>query len=297
MTASMGPLASWLERRETSTSVSFRGKIYRWAAICCILLAAATTNCWSQEMPPDIGDIEAGKQLVVGMTKFDNLPFYGVRDGELIGIDVDIARQIGKVLGVAVRFDRSAASFQDVVQLVIDGKVHAGISKLSITPGRMKTVSFSAPYLELRQAVLVNRLWLSQNGADRDLAEVVRGYRGSVGLIAGTSYEAFSKINFPRATYIPRTNWDEVLGDVMSGRTGLAYRDEFEVKRVFIDRPDSSISVKSVVLTDNKDYIAVAVGYRSSQLLQIINFVLRDKFSSLNVDRVIARYNSLVGGH
>jgi len=263
-----------------------------------LVLAAAIfgTQASAQSIPPDIAEIKKSGQLVVAMTSFDNLPFYGGPPHNLVGLDVEIGKKVAAILGVKAVFRRDAPTFQDVVEQVRRGEAHVAISKLSITPPRLATVKFSDPYVKLHQGLLINRLWLSKNEAGRDIADVVRNLDGSIAFIRNTAYETFAKINFPHAQYEPRDNWDQVVLDVNTGRVAVAYRDEFEIKKITLEHPESSITTKAVTLTDSTDYIAAVVDWRSDQLLQVVNFVIRNDFAHINVKKLIDMQRQMSGG-
>ena len=256
------------------------------------LIMASTVKAETVVVPPDIAEIKKSGQLVVSMTSFDNLPFYGGPADNVIGLDADIARKVAQLLGVKVVFRRDAATFQDTVEQVRRGEANAAISKLSITPPRLATVRFSDPYVRLHQALLVNRLWLSQNEQGRQTPDVIRNLTGSIGFIKDTAYETFAKISFPNAVYSPRNTWNNVLEDVISGKVAVAYRDEFEIKKIALERPESSINTKAITLTDSTDYIAAVVDFRSTQLLEVINFVIRNDFNNINVKKLVDMYQA-----
>lgn len=262
-----------------------------------LVFAAAifSTTSDAQSLPNDIAEIKKTGQLVIAMTSFDNLPFYGGTPDNLQGLDVAIGRKVAAILGVKPVFRRDAATFQDVVEQVRRGEANVAISKLSITPPRLATVKFSEPYVKLHQGLLINRLWLSKNDRGRDVAEVVRNLDGSIAFIRNTAYETFAKINFPNARYEPRDNWEQVVADVNSGRVAVAYRDEFEIKKITLEHPESSLTTKAITLTDSTDYIAAVVDYRSDQLLQIVNFVIRNDFAHIDVRKLIEMQRKMSG--
>lgn len=72
----------------------------------------------AQDGPPEIEAISNRGHLIVAMTSFDNPPFYFVDHGHLEGIDVTLAEEIGQALGVEVKFDRTAETFNEVVERV-----------------------------------------------------------------------------------------------------------------------------------------------------------------------------------
>lgn len=238
---------------------------------------------------PDIESIRRANKLVVVMTKFDNPPFYSGTPDKMIGLDVDIANQIGRILNVSVEFRRDAATFQETVEQVRNKQADIAISKLSITGPRMTMVRFTQPYVQLRQAMVVNRLWMSQNANGRTSSEIIRTFNGPISFIRGSSYDTFARANFPNATYHPESSWDNVINGVMEGRYAAAYRDDFEIKRVATERPSASISTRTVVIQDSLDNIAAAVHPDSQQLLSITNFVIQNNFNNITVESLIKR--------
>lgn len=262
-----------------------------------VLVSTIFSTCaGAQSLPPDIAEIKKTGKLVIAMTSFDNLPFYGGPADNPQGLDVEIGKKVAAILGVKPVFRRDAPTFQDVVEQVRRGEANVAISKLSITPPRLAMVKFSDPYVKLHQGLLINRLWLSQNDHGRAIADVVRNLDGTIGYIRNTAYETFAKINFPHAKYEPRDSWAQVVQDVNTGRIAVAYRDEFEIKKISLEHPESSITTKAVTLTDSTDYIAAVVDYQSDQLLQIVNFVIRNDFANIDVRKLIDMQRQLSGG-
>jgi ABC-type amino acid transport substrate-binding protein len=114
-------------------------------------------------LPADIAAIKKANVLIVAMTKKDVPPFFSGEGADIKGLDVEIANRIGVLLGVPVQFKRDAESFAEVVEQVRDGRADIAVSKLSVTGPRLQVVRFSDPYIKLRQSLVINRLWLSQN--------------------------------------------------------------------------------------------------------------------------------------
>ena len=155
--------------------------------------------------PPEIDEIKKRGKLIVAMTAFDTPPFYGGTVDNMSGLDVEISKKIAKILGVPVSFNRDATSFAGVIDQVVAGKADMAISKLSITGPRLNVVKFSTPYVKLHQAMIVNRLWLSQNTKNGDQESAIKGFNGSISFIANSSYDTFARTSFPKALYKPET--------------------------------------------------------------------------------------------
>jgi ABC-type amino acid transport substrate-binding protein len=241
-------------------------------------------------LPTDIAAIKKAGKLVVAMNGKDSPPFFSGKDDNLHGLDVDIARSVGKQLGVPVEFRRDADSFDEVAEQVRDGRADIAISKLSITGPRLQALRFSAPYVTLKQSIIINRLWLSQNTKGREPYEVIRDFDGKISFIRNSSYDTYARINFPKATFLPEDDWDIVIANVTSGKINAAYRDEFEIKKISFEKPEAALTTKTITISDSVDQIGVAVRPTSLQLLGIANFVISSEYNNIDTKRLMNRY-------
>ena len=243
-------------------------------------------------LPADIAAIKKANVLVVAMTKKDVPPFFSGEGDDIHGLDVEIARRIGVLLGVPVQFRRDAESFAEVVEQIRDGRADIAVSKLSVTGPRLQVVRFSDPYVKLRQSLVVNRLWLSQNSQGREVYQVIREFNGKISFIRNSSYDTFARINFPNAQFLPEDKWDVIIDRVTRGDIAAAYRDEFEIKKIAFEKPDAAISTKTITIADSVDNIAVAVNPRAIQLLSIVNYVIKNEYNNIDTRKLMDRYKA-----
>lgn len=243
-------------------------------------------------LPPDIAAIKKKNVLIVAMTKKDVPPFFSGDAENIRGLDVEIARRVGVLLGVPVEFRRDAESFAEVVEQVRDGRADLAVSKLSITGPRLLTVRFSDPYIKLKQAMIINRLWLSQNSQGKEVYEVLRTFNGKISFIKNSSYDTFARTNFPKAVYLPEESWDTIINNVTNGKIAAGYRDEFEIKKISFEKPEAAITTKTVTISDSIDNIAVAVNNNSIQLLGVVNYVIRNEYSNIDTKKLMDRYKA-----
>ena len=243
-------------------------------------------------LPADIAAIKKANVLVVAMTKKDVPPFFSGEGDNIRGLDVEIAKRIGTLLGVPVQFRRDAESFAEVVEQVRDGRADIAVSKLSVTGPRLQVVKFSAPYVKLRQSLVINRLWLSQNGQGKEVYQVIRDFNGKISFIRNSSYDTFARINFPNATFLPEDKWDVIIDNVTKGTIAAAYRDEFEIKKIAFEKPDAAITTKSITISDSVDNIAIAVNPKAIQLLSIVDYVIKNEYSNIDTKKLMDRYKA-----
>ena len=118
-------------------------------------LAAATlfTACGKKPEAPAAAAPAAAQAIVIGLD--DNFPPMGFRDdkGELVGFDIDLAREAGKRVGVEVQFKPIDWSAKEAE---LSGKrVDVLWNGLTITEERKANILFTTPYLENRQIIVV----------------------------------------------------------------------------------------------------------------------------------------------
>lgn len=81
-------------------------------------------------------------------------PFEYYDNGRIVGIDMDVARAICDVLGK--QFEVVDMEFDAVITSVQTGKADAAIAGITVTEERKKNASFTDPYTNVRQVVIVN---------------------------------------------------------------------------------------------------------------------------------------------
>lgn len=247
-------------------------------------------------LAPEIQKIVNKGELVVAMYAVDQPPFFMIdKDEKLIGFDVELATQIAEALGVKVRFNRDAQSFNDVIDIVANGKADIGISKLSYTLSRAKKVLYSKSYMTLKKTFLINRLKMAKakgkRGADT-LDKLINHHDGTIGVIANSSYVNFAKQLFPKSTPVPLNSWGlETLDMAMEGKVLAIFRDDLEILKLIRRVPDSNFHVLPVTLKDQTDPIHMIVPWDQSHFLGWINGFLDSADINLSVDSLLNRYD------
>lgn len=244
-------------------------------------------------MPPDIQQIIDRGKLTVAVLDHDNAPFFmTMADGSLAGLDIQLAQAIAAQLGVDLALHRSAHTFDDVVNAVFNRDADLAISKISRTMKRAIRVRFSQPYLQMRQGLLINRLQLAQQAKSNNITATIRKLSGEVGVIKGSSYVGFLKQKFPRATIVERNSWADIVAAVSAGEILAGYRDELEIKKVVLTKPDAALQVQTVVLTDTQDALAMVLPWESTHLLAFVNQYLDTLNAEYTVDSVLEEFSN-----
>jgi polar amino acid transport system substrate-binding protein len=113
------------------------------------------SGCGKQDSAPAVAPAApaAAMKIVVGLD--DNFPPMGFRDekNELVGFDIDLAKEAARRLGAQVEFKPIDWSAKEAE---LSGKrVDALWNGLTITEERKKKIGFTAPYMENHQIIVV----------------------------------------------------------------------------------------------------------------------------------------------
>jgi len=219
-----------------------------FAALAATTLIAA---CGKSEAPSAAAPAPAAvAKIVVGLD--DNFPPMGFRDGknELVGFDIDLAREAAKRLGVEVEFKPIDWNAKEAE---LSGKrVDVLWNGLTITEQRKQQIAFTAPYLENHQIVVVAAN--SPVKAKADLAGKV------VGVQEGSSaVEAIEKDASAKSFKELKKFGDNVaaLMDLTTGRLDAVVLDEI-VGRYYVAKKPGDY----VILDDNFGTEEYGVGVR-----------------------------------
>ena len=96
---------------------------------------------------------EKGQLILVTEAGFAPYEYYS--NGEIVGVDIDIAKEIAKELNKELIIKDVA--FDSIINEVKTGKSDIGAAGISYTEEREKEVDFTVSYAESRQVVIINK--------------------------------------------------------------------------------------------------------------------------------------------
>ena len=123
-----------------------------------VLSAALFTGCGGQQQAATSSSGSgsgAGDKIVVGLD--DNFPPMGFKDenNEIVGFDIDLAKEATKRLGREVEF--KAIDWSSKEAELKSGRVNVLWNGLDITDKRKENMLFSDPYMDNRQIIFVKK--------------------------------------------------------------------------------------------------------------------------------------------
>jgi ABC-type amino acid transport substrate-binding protein len=150
-----------------------------------LIMGCAGTQTTEQAVQPP--------PLRVGITP-DYPPMIFKNEGEIVGVEADLARELGKALGRPVQFVEVPWNRQ--IDSLIEGQTDIIMSGMSITDARLARIRFSKPYMK---SGLMAMMRTEDGGKYRTPSSVLQS-TGLVGVQKDTTGEAFVRERMPNAT-------------------------------------------------------------------------------------------------
>lgn len=176
-------------------------------AVIALAMATAFTPLHAQSA---VDEIQKRGSIRVGMSTF--VP-WAMRDkkGELIGFEIDVAKQLASDMEVKVEFVPTA--WDGIIPALLAGKFDVIIGGMSITEERAKTVDFTIPYAHSSLGVMANKkiaenLTWPDDYNSTDVTFVCR---------RGATPCTYIQEQFPKATLRQFDDQGQTLQEVLNG--------------------------------------------------------------------------------
>ncbi|MFW5961967.1 MAG: substrate-binding periplasmic protein [bacterium] len=240
------------------------------------------------ELPAEIEKMFSKDKITVGIYSGERPPFFMENEeGELYGLDIELAQGIADELGLSLEINREADSYQELYEMLVNEEFDLVISKFSRTFSRSKAINYSIPYASFRWSLMLNSSYAAQKGiTEYPMHHLKQASDIKVGVMAGTSWENFAEDLFAKAEIVGYDDWQQVLAALRRKEIIAALYDENEVIKSIYKDPDIALFSTVYILEDKKDDIALAVPASSSHFLSWLNFYLEDYDISYTVNEL-----------
>ena len=220
---------------------------------------------------PKIERIRLAGKLIVG-TSADYPPFefhiLDDKEGEIVGIDIDIANVIAKELNVKMEVKNTV--FHKLFSLLINDQVDIIIAGLTPSEGRKKIVDFSEVYYQAIQNLLIR-------AEDAEEIQIVNDLRGkTVGTQKGSMQEDMVRKHIEGAKFAVKDTIDELVEELKAKKIDAVILEKPVAKSiVFRNKELKSVECSSSVFGTMLGS-AIAVKRGNKKLLKEINRILRE---------------------
>jgi polar amino acid transport system substrate-binding protein len=176
---------------------------------------------------PVLDRILAKKELVVG-TAADMPPLnMTLKDGKIVGMEVDIATQMASSIGVTLTL--KPMRFSDLLPALEAGQVDLILSGMTMTPLRNTRVAFAGPYFGSGKSVLIKQ----ENVASLQSTQMMNNPDVTLATLKGSTSQTFVERVAPKAKLVLTDDYDQAIAMVLDGK----------VRAMVADYPICNVSV------------------------------------------------------
>lgn len=198
-------------------------------------------------------------------------------DGSYTGIDVEIATQIAKDLGLELVVDDM--EFNSVVTSVQQGKEDIGMAGMSVTPERQQNVDFTDSYASAVQSIIVKEDSSIQS-AD-DLANATK-----IGVQTGTTGDIDCQDQYGADHVAGYSNGALAVQALLADKVDAVVIDNNPAKEFVAQNS----GLKILDTPYEQEEYAIAVSKKNTALRDAINTELNKLKSDGTVDEIVAKY-------
>ena len=224
---------------------------------------------------------EENEKPAIFMATNANFPPYEYKeDGEIVGIDAEIAAAIADKLGMELVI--SDMKFGAIITAVSTGKADFGMAGMTVTEERLQSVNFSDVYATGIQVIIVKEG--SPIATADDLS--VEGAKYLIGVQKDTTGHIYSIDDFGEGRVLPYDNGADAVEALKAGKVDCVIIDN-EPAKAFV------AANEGLAILDTKytveDY-AIAVALENTELLEKINAALKELTDEGVIASIIEKY-------
>lgn len=215
-------------------------------------------------------------QLVL-VTEAGFAPYEYYEDGEIVGVDIDIAKEIAKELGKELVI--KDVSFDFVINEVKSGKADFAAAGISITPERAKEVDFTMEYTTSNQVVVVKK-----DSSIKDFDDIKNK---KIAVQLGTVADLYVEENYKKATVVSHKKYLSAVEDVKTGKADCIIMDELPAKAIVAE--NDNLKILDGVLFQDKYGMIVKKG--NDELKDQINKVLERMVNDGTINDLVLKHS------
>ncbi len=223
------------------------------AAVAALCLAFALGSGAAQADDAALERILESRTLVVGMSG-DQPPMNAInREGNFMGLDVDLARALANAMRVDLRIEKMP--FGELMGALAEGEVDLVISGMAITPERAVDATFVGPYMLSGKSILT-RGDVVERFATGDLAS----QDVKLAALANSTSATFVREAAPNAELVEVDDYASAVAMIQAGEVSGLVADMPTCLLAVMRHPDADLVTLDEPLTVEPLGIAVSAG-------------------------------------
>lgn len=214
---------------------------------------------------------------LVMVTEAGFAPYEYYENGEIVGVDVDIAKEIAKALGKELVIKDVA--FDSIINEVRTGKADFGAAGISYSEERSESVDFSINYVVSKNIVITKaNSNITLNNID---GKKIAVQLGSIG-------DTYATNNFKNSEIIRQKKYLAAAQDLKTDKVDLIIMDELPAKEIV--KINNDLKILDGFLTSDSYGMIVQKG--NKELLDVINKVINKLKDEGKIDEFILNHTA-----
>ena len=140
-------------------------------------------------------------------------------NGQITGVEADMARMLGKAINKPVQFVQ--LGWDELIPSLMEGKIDIIMSGMTITEARKVRIDFTDHYLKSGLLTLIRIEDASKYNSPKSIKESY----ATIGVVAGTTGEAFARKNCPLARVVTFAKADDAPFELKNRRIDMFIND------------------------------------------------------------------------
>ena len=203
-------------------------------------------------------------------------PYEYYQDGEIVGVDIDIAREIAASLEKELVI--KDVSFDFIINEIKSGKSDIGAAGMSITKERLEEVDFSVEYAVSNQVVIVPM--------DSKITSIDQISNQRIAVQLGTVADSYVNENYKDATVIRQKKYLSMVEDLKAGKVDLIIMDLLPASEIV--KSNDGLKILDEYLFTDKYGMAIKKG--NKELLDKVNDVLTRLMSEGKIEEYTIKH-------
>ncbi len=192
-----------------------------------------------KSLSPALDRIMAKKELVVGTAASMPPLNMTTKDGQIIGMEADLARYFAN--GMGVKLTLKPMRFNDLLSALGKGQVDMVLSAMTITPQRNLSVAFVGPYFASGKSILTKKA----NVESVDEIEKMNNPEKALVALKGSTSQMFVEKLMPKAKLLLADDYDQAVAAVKNDKA-IAMVADYPICFVTVARyPDGGLATLS----------------------------------------------------
>lgn len=216
-------------------------------------------------------------QLVM-VTEAGFAPYEYYENGEIVGVDIDIAKEIANYLGKELVVKDIA--FDSIINEIKTGKADFGAAGISYSEERAQQVDFSINYSTSKQVVIVKEGSNITNLSDIQTKKIA--------VQLGSVADTYVTNHYKNASIVRQKKYLAAIQDLKDGKVDCVVMDELPAKEILVSNQGLKILEGELV----QDSYGMIVKKENTELLNAINEVLEKLMKDGTIDNYIINHTT-----